>query len=191
MPDVIAWMPFNTLALPIEKTDRRYPLETGRVLIGYWADAVTAVLRSSGPARLRIIKRIRSNTTTRARLPHRFPISPIGAITRLHRRLADDAICGGLSGTDRRLIRHLIKSRKARIVHPLMAVHLGRQHIGGGNLEAALNPSWARRPHLSFDFGQPARLAQHRWRTNLAKSDSLHMLSLQISLTSTVKEFRP
>lgn len=28
MPDVIVWMPFHTSALRIEKTDRRYPLET-------------------------------------------------------------------------------------------------------------------------------------------------------------------
>lgn len=69
-----------------------------------------------------------------------------------------DAICGGLSGTDRRVIRRLIKLAK-----PALSVHCwlctsARQHIGGGNLEGHVETELAWRPHLSFDSGN-----RHAW----------------------------
>ena len=160
MPEVIVWMPFHTLTSLIEEADRRYPLETGGALIGYWSDAVTAVVTQFvGPGPTSDHQRYSYQHD------HVWEASQIAVhyrqSGRSHVYIGDwhthpDATSGDLSGTDRRSIRRVIKSREARVERPLMTVLYGRPGNWGSAIwVAALKPRWAWRSHLSVE---PAKL---------------------------------
>ncbi|WP_198026539.1 Mov34/MPN/PAD-1 family protein [Bradyrhizobium sp. ARR65] len=153
-------MSFHTLALLIEEADRRYPLETGGALIGYWGDAVTAVVTQvvgPGPAS--------DHQPYSYQHDHLWEASQIALhykqSGRSHVYIGDwhthpDATFGDLSGTDRQVTRQLIKSREARTVHPLMAVLFGRPgHWDSAIWVAALKPRWGFCSRLSLE---PAKL---------------------------------
>lgn len=156
MPKVIAWISSGVWETLISEADRRYPLETGGALVGYWSDAETVVVTESlgpGPAS--------DHDRYSYRHDHDWEASQIALHYERSGRsevyIGDwhthpDASSGDLSGTDRRSIRRVIKSREARLPRPLMTVLFGRP--GNWRLavwEAELKSGWRWPRRLSVD----------------------------------------
>jgi integrative and conjugative element protein (TIGR02256 family) len=166
MSEVTVWLSSQTLSSLKDEADRRYPLETGGALIGYWSDPVSAVVThfvGPGPAS--------DHQRYSYEHDHVWEASQIALHYHRSRRshvfIGDwhthpDAISGSLSRTDRRSIRRVIKSREARVAHPLMLVLFGSpEHWGTAMWVAALKPRWAWRSRLSIE--QPKLELFNRW----------------------------
>lgn len=154
MSEVTVWLSGQALSSLKDEADRRYSLETGGVLVGYWSDAVTVVVTEFvGPGPASVHRRYSYEHD------HEWEASQIAIhyhrSGRSHVYIGDwhthpDATSGDLSGTDRRSIRRVINSREARVCHPLMAVLFGRPGNWSFSIwVAALKPRWAWRPRLS------------------------------------------
>jgi integrative and conjugative element protein (TIGR02256 family) len=156
MPEITVWMSANILVSLIDEAGRRYPLETGGALIGYWSDGVTAVVTQfvgPGPAS--------DHRRYSYQHDHVWEASQIALhyhqSERSHVYIGDwhthpDASCGDLSGTDRRSIRRVINSHEARVARPLMTVLYGcPTNWGSVTWVAALKPKWAWRSQLSIE----------------------------------------
>jgi integrative and conjugative element protein (TIGR02256 family) len=129
MSEVTVWLSSENLYSLMDEADRRYPLETGGALIGYWSDAGTVVVTQfvgPGPAS--------DHQRYSYEHDHEWEASQIALhynrSGRSHVYIGDwhthpDATSGSLSGTDRRSLRRVIKSREARVARPLMLLFFG------------------------------------------------------------------
>lgn len=156
MPQITVWLSSQALSSLTDEADRRYPLETGGVLVGYWSDANAAVVTDFvGPGPASVHRRYSYEHD------HVWEADEIAShynrSDRSHVYIGDwhthpNATSGNLSGTDRRSIRRVIEFREARAAHPLMLVLFGRPRKWGSAIWiSALKPSWAWRSRLSVE----------------------------------------
>ncbi|WP_080588774.1 Mov34/MPN/PAD-1 family protein [Bradyrhizobium japonicum] len=160
MSQVTVWLSAQTLSFLRSEADRQFPLETGGGLIGYWSDADTVVVTEFvGPGPASVHRRYSYQHD------HEWEASQIGLhyhrSGRSHVYIGDwhthpGARSGDLSGTDRRSIRRVIKSRHARAHRPLMVVLFGNPERWTPSVWVAmLKPTWVWRQQLSIE---PAKL---------------------------------
>lgn len=154
MPDVTAWMPSTIWAMLTAEAADRYPLETGGVLIGYWADPRTVVITDSvgsGPASV--------HGSYSYEHDHVWEASQIAvhyersARTQIY--IGDwhthpNARSGALSSTDRRSLRRVLGAREARMSSALMLVLFGDPKQWSADIWVAgfERAAWRWRPKL-------------------------------------------
>ncbi len=126
----IAWIAEQVLTALRAEADHAFPLETGGVLLGYWAtlpeEVVIADAIGPGPQALHGERRFRPDRDYQeAEIARRYEESG-----RYHTYLGDwhthPRTGPRLSGLDRRTLRSIARDRDARAPVPLMAV------LGGG-----------------------------------------------------------
>jgi integrative and conjugative element protein (TIGR02256 family) len=126
----IAWISSVTLGLLTSEADQSYPLETGGVLIGYWANENTAVVTAGmgpGPASVHGRYSYRHDHVWEAsQIALHYERSGRAEVYIGDRHTHPDASSGNLSFVDRYSIRRVIKAREARLSHPLMTVLFGK-----------------------------------------------------------------
>jgi integrative and conjugative element protein (TIGR02256 family) len=147
MSPVTVWLSTRTLSSLKTEADRQFPLETGGALIGYWSDADTVVVTEFvGPGPDSVHRRYSYQHD------HEWEAAQIAVLYhrsgRSHVYIGDwhshpEASSGDLSGTDRRSIRRVIKSREARARRPLMIVLFGNHERWTPSVwVATLEPRW-------------------------------------------------
>jgi len=128
----VAWLHSTVLRDWMMEAEMHYPLETGGVLIGYWANPATAVVTHAVGAGPRSVHRHDSYDHD-----HEWESSEIALYYERSRGsetyLGDwhthpDARSGDLSALDRRSLRRIIASPSARTSRPLMTVLFGDPH---------------------------------------------------------------
>lgn len=147
------WLSSDTLSSMTDEADRRYPLETGGVLVGYWTNANAAVVTDFvGPGPASIYGRYsyqHDHVWEAEQIAFHYERSG-----RSHVYIGDwhthpNATSGNLSGTDRRSIRRVIEFREARAAHPLMLLLFGRPRQWEAAIwVSALKPRWGWRSRL-------------------------------------------
>ncbi|MET4775227.1 integrative and conjugative element protein (TIGR02256 family) [Bradyrhizobium elkanii] len=129
MQRLTAWISSRSLEIMGREADRLYPLETGGVLIGYWADDTNVVVTAEfGPGPAAIHKRYsykHDHAWEAARVASEYERSE-----RTHVYIGDwhthpNASSGRLSGTDKRSLRTVLGSQEARLRRTLMVVLFG------------------------------------------------------------------
>lgn len=156
MSGVTVWLSAQTLSSLRTEADRQFPLETGGALIGYWSDAQTVVVTEFvGPGPDSVHGRYSYQHD------HKWEASQIAIhydrSGRSQVYIGDwhthpEAKSGDLSGTDRRSIRRVIKSREARACRPLMAVLFGSPEQWTPSVwVSTLKPRWGWRKQLSVE----------------------------------------
>ncbi|WP_083742113.1 Mov34/MPN/PAD-1 family protein [Bradyrhizobium mercantei] len=156
MSEVTVWLSAQILSSLRTEADRQFPLETGGALIGYWSDADTVVVTEFvGPGPDSVHRRYSYQHD------HEWEASQIALhyhrSGRSHVYIGDwhthpEARSGDLSGTDRRSIRRVIKSREARARRPLMVVLFGKpEHWTPSVWVSTLKPRWAWRQQLLIE----------------------------------------
>src|SRR5687767_7280145 len=119
------WIPLDVLDKLFAEAEAWAPAETGGILVGYWADSSVAVITDgvdAGPAAVREPTRFSPDAAyQRDRLAEIYLASG-----RHHVYLGDwhshPAGGGTLSRRDRRTMRTIARSRRARCPRPLMLV---------------------------------------------------------------------
>lgn len=129
MPPITVWISLEVLRSLISEADGHYPVETGGVLIGYWADASTAVVTASvgsGPASVHSRSAYQHDHAWEAsKIAERYEQSGRSEVYIGDWHTHPNASHGELSPADLRSIRRVIKSPEARLSCPLMAVLFG------------------------------------------------------------------
>jgi integrative and conjugative element protein (TIGR02256 family) len=153
MPTVTAWISFDILRSLVSEADKRYPLETGGVLIGYWAEAADVVVTASvGPGPASVHNRFsyqHDHDWEASKIAERYEQSGRSEIYIGDWHTHPDASRGDLSFMDRRSIRRVIKSPDARVARPLMSVLFGEPgHWQFTTWVGELRPRWGLLPRL-------------------------------------------
>jgi integrative and conjugative element protein (TIGR02256 family) len=125
----VTWLPAALHERCTEEAERRFPLETGGVFMGYWADSRCAVVTHAiGPGPEAVHERRNFEPD------HDWQLRAIaGHYRRSGRRetyLGDwhshpGAVTGSLSRADRRVLRRIINTPAARAATPIMAIFHG------------------------------------------------------------------
>ncbi len=143
--DTVVWLPSGLIKVCMNEASGFFTLETGGVFMGWWADSTTSVITAIiGPGPEAIHKQ------------HSFEPDQAWQLDQIaiHYKasggretyLGDwhshpNATCGGLSRTDRCVLRHIIKAPLARCEEPLMAVFYGEPKMWKTNVwHAKLRP---------------------------------------------------
>lgn len=125
----LIWISSRGIALCVEEARRLYPLETGGVLIGYWADPETAVVRSvTGPGPRALHARYSfedDHAWQAAEITKQYESSGRRLVYLGDWHSHPDAAHGGLSRTDRSALRSIIAAPQARMPTPLMVILYG------------------------------------------------------------------
>jgi integrative and conjugative element protein (TIGR02256 family) len=129
MPDVTAWISSATWETLAAEAADRYPLETGGVLIGYWADPNTVVITTAaGPGPASVHSRYSYEhdhawEASQIAMHYERSARPQVYIGDWHTH--PGAGSGALSSTDRRSLRRVLGAREARLARALMLVLFG------------------------------------------------------------------
>jgi integrative and conjugative element protein (TIGR02256 family) len=153
MPKLTAWISSVISDSLSREADRTYPRETGGVLIGYWSDAHTAVVTASiGPGPASVHNRYfyrHDHVWEASEIALHYERSGRSEVYIGDWHTHPDAPSGNLSVTDRCSIRSVIKSREARVSHPLMTVLFGRPDNWQPAIwSAEFMSGWVWRPRL-------------------------------------------
>lgn len=154
MPDVTAWISSATWKTLAAEAINRYPLETGGVLIGYWADSNTVVITTSvGPGPASIHSRYayeHDHAWEASQIALRYQRSARSQtyIGDWHTHPGADS--GALSSTDRGSLRCVLGAREARLARALMLVLFGDPNQWGADIWIAEfeRAVWRWRPKL-------------------------------------------
>src|SRR5580700_9346084 len=123
MPKLTAWIPSRIFDSLIGEADRKFPVETGGVLIGYWADANTAVVTASvGPGPDSVHGRYsfqHDHVWEASQIALRYEQSGRTEVYIGDWHTHPHATSGNLSFTDRCSIRRVIRSPEARVTRHL------------------------------------------------------------------------
>jgi integrative and conjugative element protein (TIGR02256 family) len=150
MPQLTAWISSRIVDSLIGEADQKYPVETGGVLIGYWADAETAVVTASvGPGPASVHNRysyLHDHVWEASQIALHYKRSGRSEVYIGDWHTHPDAPSGNLSFADRCSIRRVIKSREARVSHPLMTILFGQPANWHATIWVAeLRSGWWRR----------------------------------------------
>jgi integrative and conjugative element protein (TIGR02256 family) len=130
MQQVTVWISSDDLGSLTSEADRRYPLETGGVLIGYWSDLNTVVVTASvgpGPASVHSRRTYQhDHAWESSRIAFHYEKSGRSEVYLGDWHTHPNASNAHLSSMDRRSMRQVIRSPEARVTRPLMCILFGK-----------------------------------------------------------------
>lgn len=151
---MIVWMRAATLSRVREEAQRRFPLETGGVLVGYWSKDYRAVLISDASGPGPTAEHGATNFAPDVAFQRAYVGDRYAESGRVCTYLGDwhSHPNGGdsLSRTDIATLRRIATDKKARARTPLMAILSGEDAAWSLTVWVLTSPGWLLRPRAQI-----------------------------------------